>query len=196
MSTIDIVIIFFTTIVLIIGIYQFYFLPQKHPLKDAITFTTKIDDYIPFHPQWVWIYSGLYYPIIISLMLAFDSFKEFNYVVFSFFCLLVAQLVFFYFFPVKTPSPWRDFEKNTPSKKFLSFVHSFDGDTNCFPSMHVSVATLTALYLSDLTTLGSITMLFPLLIALSAVFTKQHYLVDTIAGYLLGWAIFTYLNFL
>jgi len=196
MLTLDIFVKLFITIVLIIGVYQFYFLAQRHPFREAITFSTKIDRYIPFQPKWVWVYSGLYYPVIISLILTIDSFKEFNYVAFSFLLLLVSQLLFFYCFPVKTPDEWRNFKKNTLSKRFLSFVHVYDDDSNCFPSMHVSVATLTALHLDNTIALGGVAMLFPLLIALSSVFTKQHYLIDTIAGFLLGWLAFTYLYFL
>lgn len=196
MFTLDILVKLSITIILIIGVYQFYFLAQRRPLRDAIILSTKIDKYIPFHPQWVWIYSGLYYPIIISLILVIDSFKVFSYVAFSFLLLLVLQLLFFYCFPVKTPEEWRSFENNTLSKKFLLFVHTYDGDSNCFPSMHVSVATLTALHLENTTALGGVTMLFPALIALSSVFTKQHYLIDTLAGFLLGWAAFVWLYFL
>jgi membrane-associated phospholipid phosphatase len=70
----------------------------------------------------------------------------------------------------------------------LAFVHRFDAASNCFPSMHVSVATLTALHAEP--TLGTIALSFPALIALSCVFTKQHYLVDLPAGAALGWVAF------
>lgn len=72
------------------------------------------------------------------------------------------------------------------SEKFLLFVQKFDDSSNCFPSMHVSVATLTALL--ALGTLGPWVFLFPLLIACSCTFTKQHYLLDLPAGAALGWA--------
>lgn len=50
--------------------------------------------------------------------------------------------------------------------------------------MHVSVAMLTALH--ALPTLGVAAFLFPVLIALSCIFTKQHYLIDLPAGAALG----------
>ena len=50
--------------------------------------------------------------------------------------------------------------------------------------MHVSVAMLTALH--ALPSLGIVAFLFPILIALSCVFTKQHYLIDLPAGAVLG----------
>ena len=50
--------------------------------------------------------------------------------------------------------------------------------------MHVSVAMLTALH--ALPTFGATAFLFPVLIALSCIFTKQHYLIDLPAGAALG----------
>jgi membrane-associated phospholipid phosphatase len=67
-------------------------------------------------------------------------------------------------------------------------VQRFDARSNSFPSMHVSVAMLTSLHL--LPHLGTAAFAFPTLIALSCVFTKQHYVVDLPAGALLGWSSF------
>jgi membrane-associated phospholipid phosphatase len=180
-------------IVLIVGAYQFYFLPQKRPFRKALELTTKIDKFIPFKPGWVWIYSGLYYPVIIGLVFTINSFEKFNITAFNFLMLLFMQLVCFYVFPVQTPHSWRYFENTScTSLRFLKLIHSFDDSTNCFPSMHVSVATLASLHIvSNLTpSLGSFAVIFyafPVLIGLSAVYTKQHYLADVPAGAFLGY---------
>ena len=54
--------------------------------------------------------------------------------------------------------------------------------------MHVSVAMLTALHAYP--SMGAAALAFPLLIALSCLFTKQHYFIDLPAGALLGWLVF------
>ncbi len=54
--------------------------------------------------------------------------------------------------------------------------------------MHTSVATLTALHLYPY--VGPLVFAFPALIALSCLYTKQHYIVDLPAGALLGWFTF------
>jgi membrane-associated phospholipid phosphatase len=54
--------------------------------------------------------------------------------------------------------------------------------------MHTSVAMLTALYLQP--HFGAWAFSFPALIALSCLFTKQHYLVDLPAGAALGWVAY------
>jgi len=188
-------------VLLIVGAYQFYFLPQRRPFRRSIKFhLNKIDHAIPFVPQWVWVYSGLYYPVILYLVLTVDSFKRFNYTTFNFIILLVIQLTFFYLFPVETPKEWRSLSKSDSiSNRFLSFVQKFDSRQNCFPSMHVSVATLTAFHLQQnlslaIGTWSNLAFAFPLLIGLSTLFTKQHYLIDIPAGFLLGW--FCYYLFL
>jgi len=98
----------------------------------------------------------------------------------------------FVIFPVKLPSEWR---KNTKGKgishKLMQTVTKFDGESNCFPSMHVSVAMLTALHLLyNAPFLGAWVFSFPILISLSALYTKQHYFMDLIPGAILGWAVF------
>jgi membrane-associated phospholipid phosphatase len=58
--------------------------------------------------------------------------------------------------------------------------------------MHVSVSTLAAFHLNhnlsiDNSALSLLAFLFPLLIAISALFTKQHYIVDLAPGAVLGY---------
>jgi len=112
--------------------------------------------------------------------------RQFLYIATSFLMLLVFQMAFFVLFPVATPVEWRTVNKRRSlSERFLAFVQRFDASSNSFPSMHTSVAMLTALHLQP--HLGTWAFCFPLLIALSCLFTKQHYVVDLPAGATLGW---------
>lgn len=192
---------FFIALVLIVGGYQFYFWPQDRSIvKVPKSLLIRLDNSIPFKPSWVWIYSFLYYPIILFLAFSVDSFKEFNYIVFNFLILLFFQLLFFIFFPVSTPERWRNFdrEKNL-STRFLGLVHSYDSTSTStsFPSMHVSVATLVALHLFNLYApqFGGWALcvyIFPILISISTLYTKQHYIVDVPAGVILGWLVYKF----
>ena len=104
----------------------------------------------------------------------------------SFLGLLAMQMAFFLIFPVATPESWRAVNgERTWSERFLAFVQRLDARSNSFPSMHTSVAMLTALYLSP--HVGPAAFAFPVAIGLSCLFTKQHYLVDLPAGAALGW---------
>jgi len=189
----DNIVIFTITVVLIIGFYQFYFWCQRNQRSEPREFKSKLDSMISFKPGWVWIYSGLYYPIIVLMVLIFKDFRHFGYVVFDFLILLLCQMYFFVFFPVTTPKSWREFTEHeeTLSVRFLKYVQGIDQASNCFPSMHVSVATLTSCHLlENLPSLGMWVWLFPILIAISAVKTKQHYLYDLVPGAMLGFFVY------
>jgi membrane-associated phospholipid phosphatase len=183
-------------IVLIIGGYQFYFFVQRRHWREPIEFKTHADDKIPFRPQWIWVYSGLYYPVIIFLVFTMRSFAQFNYTAFNFLLLLAMQVTVFYVFPVRTPERWRSYDvTSSPSARFLGFVQKYDGRPNSFPSMHVSVAMLTSLHLyqniaQDVGPYAYLSFLFPVLIATSSLYTKQHYVVDLLPGVMLGYANF------
>lgn len=171
--------------ILIVGAYQFYFLTQRRPLRKAVVWHSAVDEKIPFKPAWSWVYSFLYYPAILYLVLLAEDARHFNLMAFSFMILLFMQMAFFWLFPVATPPHWRSINTGRSlSEKFLLFVQKFDQSSNCFPSMHVSVAMLTALHAWS--GLGAWALLFPILIAVSCVYTKQHYLIDLPAGAALG----------
>ena len=124
-----------------------------------------------------------------------DSPRQFIHLVISYVLLLAFQTIIFTLFPVATPKAWRAYNsKRSPSERFLAYVPSLDGPSNCFPSMHCSVAMLTALHLFP--HLGTAVFFFPLLIGLSCLFTKQHFLIDVPAGAALGWGAFEVFKFL
>lgn len=174
---------------LIVGVYQFYFWCQRHPAFPPREFRPRLDNFIPYWPRWVWIYSFLYYPVIVAVNWCVISCRHFLYVALSFVLLLLFQMVFFLLFPVAVPAEWRARnQRRGPSEKFLALVQRFDDRSNSFPSMHASVAMLTALHLAPV--FGAWAFLFPLLICLSCLFTKQHYFVDLPPGILLGWFVF------
>lgn len=185
-------------VLLIVGGYQIYFTPQRRPWRKAIELPSALDNKIPFVPEWVWVYSILYYPIILLLVVTIDDYRSFNMTVFSFILLLFLQIFAFYIFPVRTPHEWRNFDNKTMSTRLLALVHKYDSASNCFPSMHVSVATLTALHLNNnlsevIGVTSLLSFLFPILIAISTLFTKQHYVIDIPPGAVLGY--FSYMSY-
>jgi membrane-associated phospholipid phosphatase len=180
-------------VVLIVGAYQFYFWCQRRTKTRARHFSFSFDNAIRLRPRWVWVYSGFYYPAIGIVVASAKDLRQFNYMAFSYLILLCLQMGAFLLFPVEVPPDWRERRAGveTYSQRFLSLVQRFDARSNCFPSMHVSVATLTALHTFRNTSCGiPLPALFVLLIAASCVFTKQHYLIDVPGGVILGWISF------
>lgn len=213
MSSFDRFLELFITVVLIVGGYQFYFWAQRQRFFEARYFETKWDAKIAFDPRWVWIYSGLYYPMILLAALSVPSWQAYAYSVGCFLTLLAIQVTFFVLWPVAIPATWREtFEVNYPgdpfartttisrrsvgliwprSSRMLDLVWSYDKLRNSLPSMHVSVAMMVDLTIgANWPLAGYVGLLFPLLIATSALKTKQHYVVDVIPGALLGALVF------
>ena len=189
MTTANYVINLVLSAVLIVGAYQFYFFCQRNVLVEPREFRSRLDDLIPYMPGWVWVYSFLYYPAILYVNLVVESAAQFTFVASSYMLLLALQVAFFMAFPVRTPEHWRVAAGSaTRSERFLAFVQRFDAPSNSFHSMHTSVAMLTAMHCHHCH--GDAVFVFPLLIGLSCLFTKQHYIVDVPAGAALGWAVF------
>ncbi len=189
MTLVDYVINLILSVFLIIGVYQFYFWCQRNPLTAPRELGLTVDEWIPYRPAWVWVYTLLYYPAILYTNWIVGSPREFTHMVVSYLVLLALQMGFFLAFPVVTPAAWRvGNARRTWSERFLALVYKFDARSNSFPSMHTSVATLTALHLYP--TLGAWALSFPALIGASCLFTKQHYVVDIPAGAALGWTAY------
>ena len=182
-------------IVLIIGGYQFYFWAQRRRWFQARQLTTRWDGKISYDPRWVWMYAGLYYPMIVIAAWSIPTWQSFSYAVGAFLFLLLVQMQFFLFLPVEIPMEWRTTNapawEGTIHQRFLNLVWSFDKLRNSMPSMHVSVATMVDLTIwSNWPIMGYIGGLFPILIAVSALKTKQHFVVDVVPGAILGLVIF------
>ncbi len=188
----DLIVYLLMCVFLIVGVYQFYFWTQNHPIKKSRSLECKLDNLFSLKPKWVWIYSGLYYPLIILVIATVENMREFNYMAMSYFVLLFMQMFFFLVFPVETPKKWREMVKgDSKSEKMLRLVQSFDKSSNCFPSMHVSVAMLSAMhFMMSSYNLGLWPLLFPITIGLSALYTKQHFIADLLPGAFLGWIAF------
>lgn len=190
---------FFVSIVLIVAGYQLYFLPQRLPIKDANVGTvSRYDHKFQFRPGWVWIYSLLYYPYVLSAIFTLSSMSEFYSTCVSYFALLFCHIGMSYLYPVRTPDGWRSYDGTCASSRFLKFVQRIDKGGNCFPSMHVAVATLTAIHITTNSygELGFLVVLVwfgPAIIAVSALYTKQHFVADILPGAVL--ACFVYFSY-
>lgn len=191
MTALDDIVNIVLAVVLIVGAYQFYFWCQRQTRMRARTFSFSWDHAIRLRPGWVWIYSGIYYPAIAVVVLSVHNPRDFNYMAFSYLLLLGVHILVFLIYPVEVPPNWRETDVRSPSRRFLTFVQGFDARSNCFPSVHVSVATLTALHtVRNLACNPSLPALFVFLICASCVLTKQHYIIDLPTGLFAGWLAF------
>lgn len=203
MTAFDRALLVIITVVLIVGGYQFYFWAQRQTFRDARYLpNTALDRGIAFDPRWVWVYSGLYYPMILLAAFAQRDWPHYAHTVGMFIALLAVQVGFFITWPFAVPAAWRENARLHPnarryprSMKFLEMVWSYDKLRNALPSMHVSVATMVDLTISS--TWPSFMMvgwLFPVAIGISALKTKQHYIADLGPGACVAVAVYILWN--
>lgn len=189
------------TVVLIVGGYQFYFYCQRQKWFEPRCLQTRWDSRITYDPRWFLVYSVLYYPMIVLAALLLPTWNEYAMAAGCFLMLLAAQMAFFLLWPTDVPAEWRTNARipweGTWGQRCMDLVWSFDKLRNSCPSMHVSMAMMT-----DLTIwrwwpeAGVVGLAFPVLIAISAVKTKQHYIVDVVPGAALGAAVFWFWNYI
>lgn len=95
------------TVILIFGGYSWYFWAQRQRWFPPRYLTTRFDAMISYDPRWVFVYSGLYYPMIVLAAWSTPDWRDFAWTVGGFLALLVVQMVFFLLLPVEIPADWR-----------------------------------------------------------------------------------------
>ena len=166
---------------------------HRFTLMPAAHFHLHLDTWIPFEASWVWIYL-LYYPfcflplglpeirsnpdIYMRTMLAFSL--QFG---FSYFCFVVL--------PFQMVHPKLTYGA---ASHLLAMLYSADQGFNSFPSLHVANVTFVVLLFERLrgARLAVPLAAVALLIVLSTVLVKQHYIADVLLGACLGWGTFLF----
>lgn len=150
-----------------------------------------LDHAIPFIPAFVWIYLTVYMSFIIPFLVIRDT-RFFRLIVLSYLSVILVSVGTFLLYPVSYPRP--TFAVDSLSTWALALTYAVDKPVNCFPSLHASMAMMSALMVLEVSApLGAIAILHTLLIGASTLFIKQHYVADIIGGFLL--AIFMYYLF-
>jgi membrane-associated phospholipid phosphatase len=92
----------------------------------------------------------------------------------------ILHFIIFILFPTTYPRP----AGNTGYPLF-EFLRFFDSPTNCFPSLHVAIPIFLALAIwRNGKKIGIFFLLWAILLAISTLTTKQHYLLDVFGGIL------------
>ncbi len=165
----------------------FYYVDWHNHLlwKEGMKFydiSTYIDRSIPFTPWFIWLYL-LYYPFCFTPLFLLRSIDTFRRVAAAYLMEFVIAFIAFLTFPVRMIRP--DVIPDTISTKLVSFLYRFDPGFNVFPSLHVANSLLVALIFYRYNkTLGVCFILIAVLISLSTLYVKQHYLVDIVTGVL------------
>lgn len=153
-----------------------------------------LDRMIPLHPSWVFVYGTLYLYLIVLPVLAIRQPEHIHRTVFAYLTAWITAYVFFILVPSEARRP--DVVAGDGFSAWgLRFLYDADTPRNCFPSLHVAHSFISALSLGRLhRRVGAGAIGCASLVAISTLFTKQHYALDVIAGIALAGA--AYLLFL
>lgn len=146
------------------------------------------DDAIPFAPEWVTIYTATFIFWMLGLAVCMTRERELCFRMFT--GLYIAELicaVFFIALPTVIDRP--EAAGSLYYDRLLAQLYAADQPTNLFPSMHCMFAYMVfrgfmIAKLDKPVVIGS--GLFAALVCASTVFVKQHFLLDTFAGIILG----------
>lgn len=172
-----------TPLLIWVGILSLY-IPLNHR-KYYHLLSFQFDKYIRIIPVFVVPYA-LFIPwLVFGVCLLWNQGIYLNFILSHIIATSLATIIYIvYPTGVKRPSI------NNPKTffdKILVFIYTHDHDNNACPSGHVYSTLITSTYLSlSLPQYLIIFSVVGMLITLSTLFTKQHYLIDVIAGILLA----------
>ncbi len=144
------------------------------------------DQLIPLQPVWALVYGALYAFLILLPILVVRQPDHIRRTVNAYLLVWLTAYVFFVIYPTSAPRPER-----LTGEGFavwgLANLYSSDPPRNCFPSLHVAHSFVSALTCFRVHSgLGIVAMLCAAFVGLSTLFTKQHYILDVVAGMLLA----------
>jgi len=165
----------------------------------SYSFMTPLDGVFPFVPEFVWFYHTLL-PVIIGTTVFSMQRRDvfFNTVLaltLSMGVLTVFHLLVPSFYPRHTIESTATFF--SVSVWLVEITRGFDAACNTFPSAHVTFAWVLYFCVGDSEcakrkkSLRAIYLLWAILISLSTLFLKQHYVFDVVAGIVLAYASVT-----
>jgi membrane-associated phospholipid phosphatase len=150
---------------------------------------TRLDDAIPFWPWTAWCYLPFYAAIFIIAIAGFRRRRLFNRTALAVICVMLIGAMCHLLIGAEYPRPVLREPYLDISTAFLAAVHRIDPPGNVFPSLHVAhTSMLSLILLKDRPRLGLLALIMATLLAASTLTTKQHFIADVAAGYLLAFA--------
>lgn len=138
------------------------------------------DQMIPFLAWTIWIYASQFL-LLFLCFLGVRSQRAVTRLVYSISLASLMSFLIFLFYP--TTLPRNHIVTAGLSAQAFRFLYSIDSAANCFPSLHVALAWISALCLRDERKVGgSLALVWAAAISLSTLTTKQHYFADLLGG--------------
>ena len=140
------------------------------------------DRMIPLQPVWALVYGALYLFLIVLPVFIVRQPEHIRRTVFAYLTVWIIAYVCFLVYPTVAPRPGKVIGDGF-AVWGLRNLYGADPPYNCFPSLHVAHSFVSALTCSRVhRELGIVAVLCAVLVALSTLFAKQHYILDVVAG--------------
>ena len=173
----------------------FYFLIQSAITTNHYDLLTFLDAKIPFIPQFIWIYHTIIPVTVITSFILFQKRELFLSLTYA--NLLAGTILCLFYILFPSFYPREGFvDTTTISGLFVEFTRAIDGAHNTFPSGHVTFSWLLTFFVG-LSQKGRQCSIFrvlyfcwAILISISTLTLKQHFLIDVVCGILLARIIF------
>lgn len=176
------------TLMLLVPCYLF--IAKRAALEAVHVPVLRWDGAIPLQPTWALIYGALYMFLIALPVLVIRGEEHIRRTFWAYLAVWVTAYLCFLVYPTVAPRP-----PAVVGDGFavwgLRFLYDADPPYNCFPSLHVAHSFVSALTCCGVSRrLGLAALLCATLVAVSTLFTKQHYIADVIAGIILAFAAY------
>jgi len=147
-----------------------------------------LDRLLPLTPTWALVYGALYLFLIVLPVFVVQQEEMIRRTVWAYLTVWSVAYTCFLLYPTVAPRP-----DTVTGDGFavwgLRFLYHADPPYNCFPSIHVAHSFVSALACHRVhRRLGLVALSCASLVAISTLFTKQHYVADVIAGIFLALA--------
>jgi membrane-associated phospholipid phosphatase len=145
-----------------------------------------LDKAMPLQPYWVFAYGSLYAFLILLPIFILRHEEHIRRTAFAYLLVWITSYACFLLYPTVAPRPEKVIGDGFVLWA-LRFLYSSDPPYNCFPSLHVAhsfVSVFTCYRVNR--GVGFAAGICASIMAVSTIYTKQHYVLDVIAGIFLA----------
>jgi len=172
--------------VLVLLVPFYIFIAELMPGRKLHVPELDLDRVVPLMPIWALIYGSLYLFLILLPVLVVRQEDHIRRTVLAYLMVWSAAYVCFLVYPTMAPRPPKVIGEGF-GVWGLRFLYSADPPYNCFPSLHVAHSFVSALTCYRLHRgVGIAATVSASLVGVSTLYTKQHYILDVLAGVFLA----------
>ncbi len=170
---------------LVLLVPMYFFIGTLIPGRAVFRPEVALDRAVPLQPAWTLVYFSMWVSAFLPVFVVRQTELR-RRAVLSYLSVVIVAFAVFLAYPTVAPRPTR-VDGDGFLVWTLRFLYDFDPPYNCFPSLHLAYATLAALTCARVHRgLGLFAVMWTALIGMSTLYTKQHYVVDVVAGIVLA----------